>query len=208
MDIKVSSNESSESVLKSGTTLVGILGKDYVILASDKQSSMGHLVSSTTVEKLRVISPKIALAAAGGVGDIHQITRVLKAEAKLYESERGKDISVKALTTFLSNVLNANRYYPYHTGIILGGYVNEPELYSTDVVGGISKITEYEAVGSGGELAMGTLEHNYKPNMSKDEAIKLAVSAVNSARKRDVYSGGIGIDVYVMTKSGMEKLLK
>ncbi len=43
-----------------------------------------------------------------------------------------------------------------------------------------------------------------KKNMTKDEAVRLAVRSIRSARERDVFSGGLHIKVVAIEESGME----
>jgi proteasome beta subunit len=48
------------------------------------------------------------------------------------------------------------------------------------------------------------LDPQFKPNMSRDEAVDLAKRAVRSAALRDSASGD-GLDVLVITKDGTEE---
>ncbi len=201
-------DDSKLTTLKSGTTIVGLKTNDFVILASDKKSTMGYMASDLETQKVFPITSNTALALAGTVGDAAQMIRVLKMQTSLYENERNKKMNVKALMTLTSNILNANRYYPYMIGFIMGGYVTGPELYSIDAVGGSNETKKYTTSGSGGEFAMGVLDSKYKEKMSKDEAINLVCDAIKSAKKRDVMSGGDKIDVYFIDKKGIEFISK
>jgi len=53
-------------------------------------------------------------------------------------------------------------------------------------------------------MALGVLDPQFKPNMTKDDAISLAKHAVRSAALRDSASGD-GLDVLVITKDGTEE---
>jgi len=53
-------------------------------------------------------------------------------------------------------------------------------------------------------MALGVLDPQFKPNMSRDEAVDLAKRAVRSAALRDSASGD-GLDVLVITKNGTEE---
>ena len=200
----VSHEENKITTLKSGTTIVGLKTNDFVILASDKKSTMGYMASDLETQKVYPITSNAALALAGTVGDASQMIRVLKMQSSLYENERNKKMSVKALMTLTANILNANRYYPYMIGFIMGGYVNGPELYSIDAVGGANETKKYTTSGSGGEFAMGVLDSKYKEKMSRDEAINLVCDAIKSSKKRDVMSGGEKTDIYIIDKKGIE----
>jgi len=204
----LSNQDSKMATLKSGTTIVGLKTNDFVIVASDQQSTLGHIVGDEDAKKVFSVTKNIVLGLAGSLGDAAQMIRILKMQASLYENERNKKMNVKALTTLAANIFNANRYYPYEAFFIVGGVVNNPELYSIDPIGGVSPIRNYTATGSGMTFAMGVLDNKYKENLSKNDAINLIVDAIKGSKKRDVFSGGEKIDIYFIDKNGIEQILK
>ena len=193
--------------LKTGTTTVGIKVKDAVILASESKSTMGYLVASKTAQKIYPVDDKMALTIAGSSGDALTVVRVLRAEIALYKLEHG-DMSVKAAASLLSNILQSNRYFPYYVGLILGGYDEGPHIFSIDAVGGMDEDKKFTSTGSGSPFAYGVLESGYNEKMSKQDAVKLAVSAIKAAAQRDVFSGGEKIRVAVITSKGIELMEK
>ena len=54
-------------------------------------------------------------------------------------------------------------------------------------------------------MAYGVLETMYKKDMSFDEAKDLAIKCINSAIRRDTYSGN-GIDIFLIDKDGARKI--
>ncbi len=192
--------------MKTGTTTVGLVARDCVVLAADMRASMGHLAYDEESPKLYKITDNTALTNAGSVGDGLTLIRFLRAQAKLYETERDTKISVKAIATFLSNVLNSSRYYPFGVQFIIGGMNNAPELFELDALGGSLERKKYAVSGSGTELAMTTLDQNYKDGMQEEEAIAVAVKAIQAGKKRDIFSGGKSVSVIVIGKSGVREL--
>lgn len=171
-----------------GTTTVGIVCKDGVVLAADRRASLGNIIYARNVTKIHKIDEHLAIAGAGDVGDILNLVRLLRAEAKLYYSQSGKRMSVKALATLLANIMNGAKYFPYLAWFLVGGYDEKLKLYSVDMVGGITE-DKYATAGSGMEFAYSILDSEYKDNLTLEEGIKLAVKAINTAIKRDVFSG-------------------
>jgi proteasome beta subunit len=196
-----------KATFKSGTTIIAANFKDFVLLASDKQGSMGNIAHDLEAQKINPLNDRMALGLAGTLGDAQQVIRILKAQVNLYEFERSKKISIKATTSFLSNLLNAHRYYPYFAGFILVGFDDAPKIRNADVIGGISEVSDFTTIGSGSTLAMGVLEANYNKNMSRKEAVELAYKAVGAAKKRDIYSGS-DTDILIISKDGIEKINK
>jgi len=191
---------------KTGTTTVGLIASEVVVLAADMRASFGHIAYDEESKKLYKITDNIAVTNAGAVGDSLTMIRFLKSQAGLYEIERNSKITPKAIVTFLSNVLNANRYYPFAAQFVLGGINDGPELYELTPYGGILPRKKFAVSGSGTEPAMTTLDQNYKKGMSEEAGIALAVKAVNAGRKRDIYSGGVSVSVMVISKKGIREL--
>ena len=185
-----------------GTTTCGIRTKDVVILAAETKSTMGNLVVSKEDKKIYPIEDRIAVTTSGSVGDLQQLIRIVKAEISLYKLE--SEVTVNAVVTLISNILQSSRFFPYLVGLIVGGYDSTgPRIFGIDAIGGVTE-DKYMASGSGSPLVYGILEKEYKEGMSKEEAIKLAVESIKAARERDVYSGGKKIDVAIITKDGIE----
>ena len=193
-----------QEILKTGTTTVGLVCRDCVILASDSKSTLGYLVSSKTAEKIIQVDERIALTTAGGSGDTQALARILKAEINIYKMTRGTDLTVPGVVTLLANILQSARYYPYMAMLIIGGVDKDgTHIKSIDPVGGMEE-EKYASTGSGSPIAYGVLEDNYQEGMLKEDGIKIAVRAVKAARERDIFSGGKDILVAVIDKNGVE----
>jgi proteasome beta subunit len=189
-----------------GTTTIGIVFAGGVILATEKRATMGYMIASKKAKKVYQVAERIGMTTAGGVGDAQQLARILTVECNLYQIRRSRSITVGASATLLSNYLNQNRYFPYYVQLLVGG-VDEtgPSVYSVDAMGGATKEEEVVATGSGSPTAYGVLEDRFRPNMTEDEAIDIAVRSLKSAMKRDAGSGE-GIQVVVITKDKYEIL--
>ena len=189
-----------------GTTTIGIVFKDGVILATEKRATMGYMIASKKAKKVYKVAERIGMTTAGGVGDAQQLARILTVECNLYQIRRSRSITVGASATLLSNYLNQNRYFPYYVQLLVGG-IDEtgPSIYSVDAMGGATKEEEIVATGSGSPMAYGVLEDRFRKDMNEDEAIDIAIRALKSAMKRDAGSGE-GIHVVVITKDRYQEM--
>ena len=192
-------------VVKTGTTTVGLLCTDGVVLAADRKVTLGNLVDNKEFPKIYEISPRIGMTTAGSVADNQRLIKLMKAETSLYEIQRGREITIDAAANLLGNVLQNNKYYPYMVGIIMGGFDTKPHLFSIDAVGSVIE-QKIAFEGSGSPIALGVLEAGYKEGMTVKEALPLAIKAINAAKERDVYSGGRMMDTMVLSKSGIKFL--
>ncbi|MBT8507373.1 proteasome subunit beta [Methanomicrobiaceae archaeon CYW5] len=191
--------ELSETISK-GTTTVGIVFKDGVVLATERRATMGNMIASKKAKKVYQIADRIGMTTAGGVGDAQQLARLMQVECSLYEIRRGRSMTVGAAATLLSNVLNQNRMYPFYVQLLVGGFDKTgASVYSVDALGGASLEEDIVATGSGSPFAYGVLEDRFTKDMSRDEAVDLAKRALKSAIRRDSASGE-SICVVVITK--------
>jgi len=194
-----------EKELKKGTTTVGLLCTDGVIIAAEQKATMGSLVANPEVQKVYKVAEHIGMTVAGMVGDAQRLVNIMKAETALYQIQRRKKIPVDSAATLLANILQNSKYFPYWVQLILAGYDEKPQLFSLDAAGGLSP-EKFTSTGSGSPIAYGVLEDKYQEGKRIKEMLPVAVKAIKSATKRDIYSGGKGIMVAVITKKGIEFL--
>lgn len=192
--------------LKTGTTTVGLVAKDCVVLASDQRATMGLLIANKTAQKIYKITDRIGATIAGSVADAQAIMDLLRAEAKLFEIQRGKPMRVKALTRLFSNIMFQARG-TYLLQCLVGGFDDEgPQVFYTDYIGSVLP-DKFTATGSGSPVALGVLEVGYKDDMPKKKAIELAIRSIGAAIERDAATGN-SILVSVIDKDGYQELDK
>ena len=76
------------------------------------------------------------------------LARWLSAEVKLYELKHGNQMSLKAASTLMANIMNGRRYMPSST-ITFGGIDSSGgHVYSLDAAGG-SIPDKFQTTGSG-----------------------------------------------------------
>src|SRR4030043_77412 len=152
--------------VKKGTTTIGIVCKDGVVMAAEMRAKMGPLIAHKTTQKLFKIDDNIGLTVAGVVGDAQTLARYIPAEVELYKLKRGQGMTVRSAATLTSNILAGSRFYPYWAGPILGGVDKEGgHVYALDMVGGAIP-DDYVTTGSGSPYVYGVLEDHYEKGLS------------------------------------------
>ena len=188
---------------KKGTTTVGLLCNDGIILASERRATMGNLIANKNAEKILQLDENIGITIAGQVGDAQAIERIMKAQISLYKIQRKRDITVKAVGSLMANILQDTKYYPYWLQLLLGGYDTKPRLYSLDTAGALME-EKNTSTGSGSPTAFGVLESRYEEGKTIEENIPIAISAISTAMERDSYSGN-GVNLAIINKNGFRK---
>ncbi len=186
-----------------GTTTVGLIAGDYTILAADKRATAGMLIASRTVKKIVKLTDYSAMTVSGLVADAQALAELVREETRLYELSNGVRLSVRGIATLLSNLLFSSKWFPYLVQLIVGGYDTRPRLYTLDPYGSLTEEV-YTATGSGSPVAYGVLEDSYREDLSLEDAVKVAASAVRSAIRRDVATGD-GVDVVIIGRNMYEE---
>ena len=203
-------DELKGQLIKTGTTTIGIVCKDGIVLAADKQATADYFVAHSRVDKIVPITKNIAVTTAGLVSDIQLICKLTRAELKLKTIRTKQEPTVKEAANLFSTVLyhNIRKFSPIMgiAAFIVGGVDDNGHwLYDTAPDGAALEYKDFVSTGSGSILAYGVLESEYNQDITLKEGVKLALKAINSSLKRDVATGG-GVDVITITKEGIKKV--
>ncbi len=184
-------------LVETGTTTVGLVLRDYVVLAADRRASAGYFIAHKKTRKIVKITDYIAMTTSGLVADAQFLADMLREELRYYELTLKKRPSVEAAANLLATIIYSYaRSYPYIVQLLLGGYDTKPRLYNIDWLGTVTS-EKYTATGSGSPIALGVLERGYREDLSLEEAVRLAVNAVLAAMERDSATGN-GVDVVII----------
>jgi len=197
-------NAASQLVLK-GTTTLGVVCKDGVILASDTRVTMGFYVAHKFGKKVYKIDDHLGMTIAGTVADAQRVVDILIANAQHYKINMNRPMPVSSAARLIANLLFSVRYVPLATQVLIGG-VDEtgPHVFNLDPFGSLAE-EKVVSTGSGSPIAYGVLEDKYRENMSVTELLPTIVRAVNAAMKRDVASGD-SYNVTVIDENGYREL--
>lgn len=195
-------SELKNSILKTGTTILGIVCKDGVVMAADRRASIGGIIFYKDEHKVEAINDYLVIAGTGSATEIQKVSKLLIAELKLKELRSKTRPTVKQAASLLSNInIQASAF-------ILAGIDENKEISLYEITGGfLKKVTDYgSSLGSGMPYVLGLLERQYKKGSSTKEGIELAKEALKSSTQRDPASGN-GIDIFTITKDGIKKVV-
>jgi proteasome beta subunit len=188
-----------------GTTTIGVVCKDGVILASDTRVSMGYYVAHKHGKKVYRIDDHLAMTTAGTMADCQRVVDILVANAQLYRMNNGRRIPVSSAARFVANLMFSSRYVPLESETLIAGFDDSgPHVFRLDPFG---TLTDEKCVstGSGSPVAYGVLEDKYRDEVSVEELLPVVVRAVDAAMKRNAATGD-SFDVSVIDKKGHREL--
>ena len=205
MELKPSAQLLPEQARYHGTTTVGLVCSDGVVLATDTRVTAGGYIAHKRGKKLLQVDRHLAVTISGGVADAQNVVDSLKYYANSYRIEKGGPLPVKSAARIVSNILFGSRYYPYVAIVIVGGYdSNGGSIYNVDLFG--SSIPEkVTATGSGSPVALGVLEDGYEEGIGVAKGVPLAANAIIAAMRRNVFTGD-HFDIAIIDKSGMREV--
>lgn len=201
----MSQNNTVDQLVLKGTTTIGVVCKDGVILASDTRVTMGFYVAHKYGKKVYKIDDHLGMTIAGTVADAQRVVDILTANAQLYKINMNRPMPVKSAARLVANLLFSARYIPLATQVLVGGIDDTgPHVFNLDPYGSLNE-EKSVSTGSGSPLAYGILEDKYREGMTITELLPIIVRAVNAAMKRDVASGN-NYNIIVIDKKGYKEL--
>ena len=206
--------EYAREAVKRGTTSIGIKCSEGIVLAVDKRTT-SNLVEATSIEKIFKIDEHIGAATSGLVADARALVERARVEAQINKITYSEPIRVDSLSKKLCDMLQMytqnGGVRPFGSALIIGGvYDGICKLFETDPSGAL---IEYKAtaIGSGRSAAMDIFEDQYKDDMNLNDAIKLALTAINEATEHETTANNVEIAVIkcgeeVYTKLSQEEV--
>lgn len=206
--------EYAREAVKRGTTSIGIKCSEGIVLAVDKRTT-SNLVEATSIEKIFKIDEHIGAATSGLVADARALVERARVEAQINRITYSEPIRVDSLSKKLCDMLQMytqnGGVRPFGSALIIGGvYDGSCKLFETDPSGAL---IEYKAtaIGSGRSAAMDIFEDQYKDDMNLNDAIKLALTAINEATEHETTANNVEIavikcDEEIYTKLSQEEV--
>jgi proteasome beta subunit len=200
-------------ILKSNTSIVGIVCKDGVVMGADRRVTAGTIVMSKNEQKVAPINNYLVMSWTGGAADAALSAKVIAAELRLKELKTKSRPTIKEAANLIGMILyrsiRAPSMIPHIVGVLVGGVDEDGKtsLYTVEPAGGVYQVKEYDAnFSSGMPYILGLLERQYKKDLLVKEGIELAKECLKSSTQRDVGSGN-GIDVFTITKEGLKHVV-
>lgn len=197
--------EYAKKTVKQGSSALGIVCSDGVILVSDKRI-MDKLIIPDSVEKIFQIDDHMATTAAGILSD----ARVLVDRAQLkaqqnkvsYDSPIDTLSIVRDLCSLMQMCTQSGGLRPFGVSMLVAGVDDlGPVLYETDPTG-IYFQFKATAIGEGDTEIEEVLHKEYKDSLTMSEGLHLAVKALHKVIGNEITAERIDA-VFVPTKTKM-----
>jgi len=182
-----------------GTTIVGLVFADGIVLGADTRATEGPIVADKNCEKIHFISENIRCCGAGTAADTEFTTALIASNMQLHSLSTGRQPRVVTAMTMLKQMLFRHQGH-IGAALVLGGFdATGPQLFTIHPHGSTDKLP-YVTMGSGSLAAMAVFESSWKPNLTKEQAISLVTDAICAGIFNDLGSGS-NVDVCVIEKT-------
>src|SRR3989441_4949236 len=99
--------------VETGTTTLGLVCKDGVVLAADRRATAGTLIAHKRTKKVYRLDDNIGLTTAGLLGDFQGPAPYITPQDELYKPKRGNAKPVETCATPTGNIPSGNPFHPY-----------------------------------------------------------------------------------------------
>lgn len=200
-----------EKMLKTGTTTLGIVTKEGIVLAADKKATYAdarggvHYIAGD-MHKIREFNKDIIMTIAGAASLALKAIQMARAQIKI------KDLRDKGKSTMneIANLFSAIALQSLQSGgavgfIMAGKEDGKTNIYQITVDGIVKKINDYIIDGSGMMHVNAILDTGYKKDLTLKEGVALAKRCIIGSSGRDPASG-LGYEIWTITPEKIEQV--
>jgi len=186
------------------TTILAFKFKNGILMAGDRRATSGNTVVYDRADKVLEIDRHSLMAIAGVPATAWEMARMLEHSFQFYRRSQLAEMSMEGKVRTLSKLLKDN------LGLVMQGvgvvvpifatydtYARVPRLYFYDAMGAQFEATDYAISGSGSPAVRSVLyyanTYGGRPlaRYTEDEAVLLALRALDTAAESDTATGGI-----------------
>jgi len=179
--------EYAKEAVKRGATAIGICSKNSVVFVASK-TIHSKLIVADSLKKIFEVDEHIAVTASGLIADARRLVETARVEAQRHRITYNEPAPVETIARSVGDLLQVYTQYggirPFGVSLLIGGVDSSkrPELYEAEPSGAMTAYYA-DSIGTAKKEVDEYLEKKYKPDMTTEEAIKLAVEALKKTQE-------------------------
>jgi len=179
-----------------GTTVLALTFTGGVVVAGDRRATAGNLISKNDMRKVFPADRYSAVAISGAAGPAMELAKVFATELEHYEKVEGEPLSLEGKANKLAMMVRANLPLAMQGLVVVPLFAGvdhrlaHGSIFEYDPIGGRYLARNHAATGSGSLIARGTLKQGHAPDLSEEDAVRLAIAALFEAADEDSATGG------------------
>jgi len=170
--------EYAEKTVRLGSSSIGIVCKDGVVIVSDRRIN-DKLILPESANKVFEVDDHIIISAAGILSDARVLIDKVRVAAQQHKVTYDSSVDVEEIIREIANTKQMFTQYggarPYGVAILVGGIDNQgARLFSSDITGNYFSYTSF-AIGENDEKIKEVLRMKYNKNLNISGGIKLSL---------------------------------
>ena len=211
--------EYAKKTVKQGSTTIGMICKDGVILIADKRI-IDPLIVPEAVEKIWKIDDHIGASASGILSDARVLIEMAQLKAQQHKVTYDNPIDIITIVKEIADIkqvcTQSGGLRPFGVSILVAGVDEEgPKLFETDPTGIYFRYYA-SVIGEGEEQIEEELHKKYNKNITTDEGLKLLFKLLKKFLKQEFSTQRLDVAVIKtkdkkykkLTKEEIDKLVK
>ena len=206
--------EYAEKTIRLGSASIGIVGKDCVVIISDRRQK-DKLIVEESANKINEVDEHIIAVSAGISSDARVLiekARVIAQQHRVtYDSAPSTESVVRDIADVKQQFTQYGGARPFGVSMMFAGFNGKPVLYTTDITGNYLKF-KANAIGEYDEKIKKILREKYVEGLSSNEGVKLALEIFKEVQgdEYDIERFDVGIleevggKAKIVKKSGKE----
>jgi proteasome alpha subunit len=191
--------EYAKEAVKKGSTCLGIVFKDGVLLATIRPSTA--LMVPESVEKIFQIDDHLGVVASGYLADARVLSNQARVKAQVHKITYEEPIDVWGVAKVIGDRMQISTIYaglrPFGVSFLIGGVDRTgPHLVETDPSGMLYE-WKANALGRGAAVANKIFKQRWKEGLTEKDAIDIALDAIQKTEKEKRSNA---IDIAIISK--------
>ena len=197
--------EYAEKTIRLGSSSIGIVCKDSVVIVADRRQK-DRLLVDESANRINEIDEHIMVVFAGITSDARVLIEKARVLAQQHRVTYDSAPSTEAIVRDIADVKQQFTQYggarPFGVSMMFAGNDDGPTLYTTDITGNYLRY-KANAIGEDDEKIKKILRKKYREGMTSKEGVDLALSIF-----REIQGDKFNVerfDVGVLDEKGIEK---
>jgi len=174
-----------------GTSVIALKYKDGVMLAADTLASYGSLARFRDQERISPVGKYTLIGGSGEISDYQYLRKHLDELITGYDIvDDGSTLSPQSIHSYVTRVLygRRNQFDPLWNVIVVAGFKDGESFLGFSDLRGSSYTDNTVATGFGNHLARPLLRSGWRPDLSREDALKLVEDCMRVLYYRDARS--------------------
>ena len=192
--------EYAEKTIRLGSSSIGIVGKDSVVIVADRRQR-DKLVIEDSANKINEVDDHIICTSAGITSDARVLiekARVISQQHRVtYDSKPSTESIVREIADIKQQFTQYGGARPFGVSMMFAGQLekgSEPTLYTTDITGNYLRY-KANVIGENDEKIRKLLQEKYKGGLSSKEAVRLALEIFREVQGENFNASSLDIGI-------------